>query len=275
MKKHAWRINSTAAVSLQDFLAERLQLSRNRAKGLIDARMVFVNGRRVWMARHRLRSGDLVETAAAGPLPPPAAPAILYDARGLLAVDKPPGILSNGPRSLEELLRGTLARPGLQALHRLDRDTTGCLLFTDDPILRETVIRLFAEHRVIKVYHAIVGARPGFQTRSITLPVDGQAACTNLRVLDAGPQCAHLQLSIATGRTHQIRRHLEALRLPLLGERVYNAGRRLTEREMRVPRQMLHARRLVLTLPGAGAPLQIEAPLPADFRGTLRAFHLR
>ncbi len=74
---------------------------------------------------------------------------------------------------------------------------------------------------------------------------------------------------------HQIRRHLEALPNPLLGERVYAAGRRLSSREMSVPRQMLHARRLVLPLPGAGAPLQIEAPLPADVRGILKAFHLR
>ena len=275
MKKHTWRINSTTNLSLQDFLAERLQLSRTRAKELIDSRTVFVNGRRIWMARHLLRAGDIVKTAANTPSPTAAEPSILYNAHDLLVADKPPGILSNGPDSLEDLLRKTLARPGLAALHRLDRDTSGCLMFTDNAALREAVIQLFAAQQVTKVYHAIVGARPNFQTKSCTLPVDGLSACTNLRVLDTGPQCAHMQISITTGRTHQIRRHLEALRLPLLGERIYNPGRRLTEREMNVPRQMLHARRVSLPLPGVKAPLQIEAPLPKDFRNTLHAFHLR
>lgn len=275
MKKHTWRINFQDSATLQDFLSDRLRLSRSRAKGLIDERAVFVNGRRVWMARHRLQPGDLVETAQSPAPPPRPAATILYNEHGLLAADKPAGILSNGPRSLEELLRRQLARPRLTALHRLDRDTTGCLLFTDDPALRATIIGLFADHRVIKVYHAIVGARPDFQTRTVTLPVDGQTACSQFRVLDAGARCAHLQIAIATGRTHQIRRHLESLRIPLLGERVYAAGRRLTALEMNVPRQMLHARRLALTLPGAGGALKIEAPLPDDFRQTLREFHLR
>ncbi len=110
MKKHAWRINFRDSATLQDFLADRLRLSRNQAKGLIDERAVFVNGRRVWMARHRLRPGDLVETAPPPPAQPPrTAPDILYNDHGLLAVDKPAGILSNGTHSLEELLRQQLA----------------------------------------------------------------------------------------------------------------------------------------------------------------------
>ena len=226
------------------------------------------------MARHQLRAGDIVKITTTTH-PTAAEPSILYNAQNLLVVDKPPGILSNGPDSLEDLLQKKLARPGLKALHRLDRDTSGCLMFTDNAALRDAVIQLFAAQQVTKVYNAIVGVRPNFQTKSCTLPVDGLSACTNLRVLDAGPQCAHMQISITTGRTHQIRRHLEALRLPLLGERVYNPGRRLTEREMCVPRQMLHARRVTLPLPGADAPLQIEAPLPKDFRNTLHTFHLR
>lgn len=276
MKKHAWRINFKGRPpNLLDLLAANLQLSRNQAKALLDRRGVFVNGRRIWMARHQLRPGDLVEATESAAPSPDQPPPILYNGQGLLVVNKPAGIVSQGPGSLEALLRQALACPGLMALHRLDRDTTGCLMFSAEPALREKIISLFAAHRVTKVYHAIVSARPDFREREISMPVDGQSAVTRLRVLDAGAQCAHLQIAIATGRTHQIRRHLEALRLPLLGDRQYAAGRRLTEQEMRAPRQMLHARRLVLPHPLTGAPLQLEAPLPADFRRALQLFHLR
>ena len=201
-----------------------------------------------------MRAGDIVKITTTTH-PTAAEPSILYNAQNLLVVDKPPGILSNGPDSLEDLLQKKLARPGLKALHRLDRDTSGCLMFTDNAALRDAVIQLFAAQQVTKVYNAIVGVRPNFQTKSCTLPVDGLSACTNLRVLDAGPQCAHMQISITTGRTHQIGAIWKPC-VPLLGERVC-FGRRLTEREMCVPRQMLHAA-VALPLPGADAPLQMK-----------------
>ncbi|MCA1809478.1 MAG: pseudouridine synthase [Kiritimatiellia bacterium] len=275
MKKRSWQIEPQQPPrTLQEYLADHLGISRNQAKALIDRRGVFINKRRVWMARHRVKPGDVIELTESAPVPDKLPP-ILHRESGLLILDKPPGVTTNGPHSLETILRQLLNRPRLEALHRLDRDTSGCVMFCDDRDLAATIIALFAARRVTKIYQAIVIGRPEFEQREMDTPLDGQPARTRLRVLDRSRLAAHLQISIDTGRTHQIRRHLMQLRLPLLGDRHYTAGRTLDKAQMHVPRQMLHARRLLLPHPAGHATLKVQAPLPQDFLSALRAMGLR
>ena len=128
-------------LTLQDFIASWMSLSRNRAKSLIDARTVFVNSTRIWMARHRLKRGDIVEISG---VPPPArrsqAPEILLDTPSFLVVNKPADCLANGPASAEQELRDFLKDPQIQAAHRLDRDTTGCLLMARNQAAFDAVL---------------------------------------------------------------------------------------------------------------------------------------
>ncbi|MBI2440764.1 MAG: RluA family pseudouridine synthase [Lentisphaerae bacterium] len=263
-------------VTLLAFLAGRLRMSNRRAKALLDARGVFVNGQRVWMARHRLSPGNRVEvqkelTTGATVARPP----VLYESPDYLIVNKPPGLLANGPRSLEESLRRLTACPALRAAHRLDRDTSGCLLFAKHAEAFGRARRLFGQQRVRKLYHAIVSGCVAEPTREITYPIDGRSARTYLTTMAANRQASHLKIELLTGRTHQIRRHLVAIGHPLLGDQQYGTRRELNARERAVRRQMLHAADLSFSHPVTAQLVRAQAPLPADFTECLRQFGLR
>jgi len=268
-----------AGVTLQEFLAAQLQLSKGKAKALLDQRVVFVNGRRVWMARHALRPGDLVEVQAqavapAAPAGAPA-PAVLYEDGDYLVVNKPPGRLAAGPDSVERDLQARRRLPALAAVHRLDRDTSGCLLFAKHARALAAAIGLFGQRAVTKVYHAIAAGRLPDGVHEINVPVDGQPALTRVARLDANPRASHLKLNIETGRTHQIRKHLLAVRHPVLGDKAYGGRFQPAGWQQEVPRQMLHAAVLAFPQPLTGAPVRCAAPLPGDFRACLRHLRLR
>lgn len=263
-------------LTLQQFLAGRLARSRNAAKGLIDQRRIFVNDRRVWMARHGLRGGDIVS----GVFQPENQPAIgrgaiLYEDRDYLIADKPAGILSNGPASLEAELIKLSGNCALAAGHRLDKDTSGCLVFAKHAAAKKRLVELFARNQVQKKYAAITRGRMAAKALTITRPIAGQSARTAVRLIDATPAASHLALTIATGRTHQIRIHLAALGHPLLGDRQYGVDRAVTPLEKSIPRQMLHAAEIKFFQPFTGQPVAGRANLPADFRTALKKYHLK
>lgn len=255
---------------LLDFLADGLNTPRRRAKALLDQRNLFVNGRRIWMARHRLATGDVIELTHSNPTPRAEAPPnILYRDDMLLVIDKPRGRYTVGTRSLETELRNTPAYASLCAVHRLDRDTTGCLLFAMTPAIKTRLIDQFRKRTVRKSYDTLVFGRVTFRHRTIRLPLDGHLAITHVHVLQTSDHATHLEVHIETGRTHQIRRHLAAIGHPLIGDKYYGAGIVCPPAMRDVARQMLHARRLRFRHPLTNACLAIEAPLPHDFNECL------
>lgn len=262
-------------LSLLGFLATRLGLSRGKAKDLLNSRNVFVNRRRVWMAKHVLRPGDHVQ------LPTPAprersslGPVILYEDDDYLIADKPAGTLSNGPHSLEAALKEATDSPELTAVHRLDKHTSGCLLVARNPAAADAVLALFRRREIRKTYHVIVVRRFRDAQRTIETPIDGRPAVTHVRRLDAGAEASHLLATIETGRTHQIRRHLASLGHPVMGDTHYGTRAPVTAASIGVGRQMLHASSLTLLQPLNGQRVRIEARLPSDFRQCLRLFRL-
>lgn len=265
----------TAGVALAAFLADRLGLSKRNAKALVDTRNVFVNRRRVWMARHALKAGDTVEVTHSPGRSKPAAAAPLYEDDGYLVVNKPPGLLSNGDDdSLERRLRQDRREPDLQCVHRLDRDTSGCLLLARSEAAFEAAVGLFREHTVRKVYRAIVLGFVEPRDMTLTQPVDGQRAVSHVRVLDANRDASHVAVTIETGRTHQIRKHLAGAHHPVVGDRYYAARTRASDKSMRVGRQMLHAYALELANPVTAQRIRARAALPGDFRRVLKLFRL-
>jgi 23S rRNA pseudouridine1911/1915/1917 synthase len=265
---------------LLEVVTHHLGMSKKQAKRLLDARSVFVNHRRVWMARHPLQVGDEVEVVGFRPPSAPARPAapprlrILRETAAWLAVDKPAGLLTNGPDSLESLLRAQRQEPALEAVHRLDRDTTGCILFARHAQSRATLLALFEGHAVRKTYVAIVqGAFPSHLLR-VDKRLDGLEAVTDFRVRDANARASLVEARPQTGRTHQLRLHVRAVGHPLAGDRTYATGELGNEALRRLPRQMLHAWRLAWT-DAAGEEIKIEAPWPADFQQALRSLGLR
>lgn len=253
----------------------RLGISRKQAKRLLNERCVFVNQRRIWMAHHPLRSGDVVEVLARAALVPPETVTSLraiHQDESCFVIDKPAGIASVGPDSAESRLRAR--HPEIQPVHRLDRDTSGCLLFARTEIARRSLEKQFEERVIEKVYQAIViGPFPDTLTR-IEKPVDGLTALTEFRLLRRNPIAAHIEARPRTGRTHQIRAHLQAAGYPLAGDRAY-ATRAVREDILRhLPRQMLHAWRLTWRDPLTGEHRRAQATLPKDFRDALVALKL-
>jgi len=262
--------------TLQEFLAAHLGISKGKAKDLLDLRIVFVNGRRVWMAKHELKARDKIEVQLAT-TPTAVAqrmPKILFQDADLLVVDKPAGLLANGPGSVEELLRTKLALPVLEVVHRLDRDTSGCLLLAKNLAMRDKLVALFGQREVTKVYHAIAAGRVPDDIHEIRTPVEGEPALSRLERLDANPQASHLKVNIETGRTHQIRRHLLQIHHPVLGDKQYGGRFQPAGHQAEIPRQMLHSAVLVFPHPATGAQVRCVATLPADFRGCLRSLRL-
>ena len=277
---------------LQDFLAKRLSLSRRAAKALIDGRNVWVNRGCVWMAGYRLRPGDSVEIpervvgaakrrasggwreGGGGPAAPKSHVRVLWQNDDYLVCDKPAGRLScDGAGSVEELLREQESLPSLAAVHRLDRDTTGCLLFAKTSAALEKAIECFKARKVTKIYHAIVLGRFPYQHQTIDAPIGGEKAVSHVTRETASADASLLRISIETGRTNQIRRHLASIRFPVVGDRVFGLKSARDPRLMGVPRQMLHAS--TLELPDPASPhssIRAHSPMPADFRATLRAF---
>ena len=278
---------------LQDFIATRFGLSRRAAKAVIDGRSVWVNRRCVWIAHHALKAGDTVEIPRAvvsaakrqkgsnvsASLPSGQSPErrhvrVIAHTDFYIVADKPAGIVScDDPRSVEAILREQLKEPNLQAVHRLDRDTTGCLLFAKNYQAYLAAVEIFKTHRVSKTYFAIVAGRFEHSHFTVDAPLDGERAVSHVAREAVGQDASFLRVRIETGRTNQIRRHLSSIRFPIVGDRTFGLKNARDPRLMSVPRQMLHAATLTLPDPMAkGEEIRAHAPLPADFRSALRLF---
>ena len=303
----ALTVNKADAKVLQDFLAQKFALSRRAAKAMIDGRSVWVNRACVWIARYALKTGDRVEiptavvkgaqrqgraddVAAAGktrsqfPIPHPSSPIphpplrrhirVLWSDANYLVCDKPAGVVScDDPKSAEAILREQEGIPTLEAVHRLDRDTTGCLLFAKSHAAFLAAVEVFKTHKVSKTYHAIVVGRFPYAHQTVDTPIDGEPAVSRVAREGASDDASFLRVRIETGRTNQIRRHLASVRFPIVGDRVFGLKRVRDPRLLQAPRQMLHASTLTLPNPlGRHSEIKVHSPLPADFRATLRLF---
>ncbi len=291
-----------AGKPLQDFLSSHFGLSRRSAKAVIDGRSVWVNRKCVWIAHHVLRSGDTVEVPravvsaakrqSAGSSGPKGSNGlngsakeasgdrqlrhirVLLETKDFIVADKPAGVLSNGaPGSAETILREQLNEPNLQAVHRLDRDTSGCLLFARNYAAYLAAVEVFKTHKVRKEYRAIVAGCFPYAHQRIDAPLDGQTAVSHVLREHSAADASFLKVRIETGRTNQIRRHLASVRFPIVGDRTFGLKHARDPRLMSVPRQMLHASSLELPDPTVkGATIKVHSPLPADFRATLKLF---
>ncbi len=254
--------------TLIELVATSLSISKKAAKRHIDAQEVFVNGRCVWIASYALKPGDLVTIVKEANFLPRIQ--ILFEDEELLIVNKPPGILTNGDQSFEKEIRDSKGYPELLAVHRLDRDTSGAVLFSKKRSIKPSLDALFVEREVDKLYEAIVEGRFPRTLSEITLPLEGKTARTLPKVVSSNAQASYLRIKIETGRTHQIRRHMLSVGHSVLGDREYKGRGVLWP----IRRQMLHASELSFFHPLTKKRLEINAPLPEDFTDCLRLFEL-
>lgn len=203
---------------------------------------------------------------------------IILDKPAGIAVHGGPGGGDNLERHFPHLRYGLAHIPALA--HRLDRDTSGCLALGRHPKALSKLGKLFQSGRVEKTYWAVVLGAPPEPTGRIcapllkkTLPhgwrmvVDaaGQTAATRWTTLGAGGDLTWLELTLETGRTHQIRVHLAHLGCPVMGDPIYG-----WEKQPRpLPPTQLHARRLILPLAASKPPVDVTAPVPPHMRAAL------
>ncbi len=258
---------------LQKFLAARLALSGRKAKSLLDDRCVLVNRRRMWMARHVVRRGDQIliieQTELSSKL------RVLWMEDPFLVLDKPPGVVSNGPGSLETRLQSEDKFSDWRAVHRLDRDTSGCILFAASLRDKDAIVKQFRSNSIRKIYHAIVTGKTSSARASLKAPLDEKKAVTRFEVLDSNRLATHIRIELRTGRTHQIRKHMAATGHQVVGDKTYSTGSPIGAEFQDVPRQMLHAQKFGFIHPETKKEIRVAAPLPPDFRRTLKSLRLR
>ena len=276
---------------LDRFLAEPLG-SRAQAQRAIDAGAVRVDGQQRGKGV-AVRVGQQVEVDLQPPPAPSASPSpaphsIVYEDEHLLVVDKPSGVVVHPARGHRE---GTLAqalaarvvggadadRPGI--VHRLDRDTSGLLVVARSEEVHRRLKSALAARGITREYTALVQGRPSARSGTIDAPIgrDRQArtrmsidtdqpreARTHFTLTEALPTSSLLRVRLETGRTHQIRVHLQAIGHPVSGDPDYG-----TRGQFGLTRQFLHASRLAFAHPISGRPLALESDLPDDLREAL------
>ena len=292
--------------------AAQADLSRSRLQALIRDGRVHVNGHAA-RASLRLHAGDRVQVELPPPrtarLDPERIPlAIVHEDESILVVNKPAGLVVHPGAGVAS---GTLAhallhhdpaiaevggegRPGI--VHRLDRDTSGLMVVARTPRAYRTLVEAIKNRAVKRRYLCLawgsmraargtadgaIGRDPRRRQRMAVVARGGKPARTHWRVAGRFGVCTELEVTLETGRTHQIRVHLAHAGHPVVGDPVYGGGARM---RLRLPpaerslarglldilnRQALHASELEFAHPISGRALRFEAPLPADFAAAL------
>jgi 23S rRNA pseudouridine1911/1915/1917 synthase len=300
---HARRLDQVLAEWLVDH-------SRTRIKSWIEAGAVTIDGVPAERASQALVAGSVVEVTPQEierKIGGTAQIRVLFDDPDFALVDKPAGVICHPSESVRggtvseqaEALWGSLPdpryseddedhdrRPGI--VHRLDARTSGVMVVAKTELAAQALVAQFAARQVKKTYVAIVFGTPRFVSDWIETPIgrdarhsdrmsvvregDGRTAETYYEVRERFDGCALLEVQPRTGRTHQIRVHLESIELPIIGDPLYRGRHRhreLPKSAPRIDRQALHAARIEFAHPRTGATVVGEAPLADDMQALL------
>ena len=284
---------------LDSALARMFGLSRAQAADLIGTGSVLIDGRPAAKS-DRVSGGEWLDV----PLPPPprvsASPdpvpglIVRYEDADIVVVDKPVGVAAHptpgwtGPTVLAGLqaagyqvaTSGAAERQGI--VHRLDAGTTGVMVVAKSEHAYRVLKQAFRDRAVDKRYHALVQGHPDPLRGTIDAPIgrhpagdgrfavvaDGRPAVTHYNTLEAFRAASLLDVGLETGRTHQIRVHMAAVRHPCAGDRLYGADPVLARR-LGLSRQWLHAVSLSFAHPADGRRVEFTSPYPADLAAAL------
>jgi 23S rRNA pseudouridine1911/1915/1917 synthase len=279
-------------------LSRLFGLSRARSAELIGDGQVLLGGR-LAAKSDRVPAGEWLEVtlpAAPEPAPPQPVPGleVIYQDQDILVVDKPAGVAAHptpgwtGPTVLQGLQAagyalsssGPAERQGI--VHRLDASTTGVMVLAVSDPGYSAMKRAFREREVSKTYHALVQGHPDPLRGTIDAPIGrhpsgdgrfavvaaGRPSVTHYDTLEAFRAASLTEVNLETGRTHQIRVHMAAIRHPCVGDRLYGADPVLAAR-LGLTRQWLHAVRLGFAHPADGRPMEFSSGYPADLQHAL------
>jgi len=280
---------------LDQFIAIQFSLSRAQATKAVREGLVRLNGciekkpsktvseeSRVEMSSVTPSSTELAEARTEGPH------VVLYEDAACLIINKPQGI---DVYALLAELKEEYSLPSLALAHRLDKGTSGCLLIAKNPAACDALQSQFKERTIEKVYLAIVAGIPKEAKASIEAQIgrslvdrkkmslfrtgNSRTALTMYRTLATAEKCSLLECRIATGRTHQIRVHLNAIGHPILGDETYgnDESRKLSEK-CAITLPCLHAASLTFVSPATEKSVAVQAPPPKTFHDAMKTLHL-
>ncbi len=282
-------------------LARLLGVSRSRVADLVAAGAVLVDGRPA-VKSDRLVVGAWLEVdleALDGPVAPAPEPVaglrVVYEDDDVVVVDKPVGVAAHpSPGWTGPTVVGALSAAGVRVatsgaaerqgiVHRLDVGTSGLMVVAKSEHAYRVLKRAFKERTVEKVYHAVVQGHPEPTVGTVDAPIGrhprddwkfavvatGKPSVTHYRVLEMVPSASLVEVHLETGRTHQIRVHMAALRHPCVGDLTYGADPALATR-LGLTRQWLHAARLGFAHPATGAWLELTSDYPDDLEHAWR-----
>ena len=289
-------------MELERYLKEVMAVSARQRQKLFFSRGVYVNGSSAHTKR-LLKAGDMVavrqfKDTGYGVVPEEGPVDVLYEDNEVIVLNKPAGMLvhpagQTGSGTLANYLAHYFKVKGqmvtIRPLHRLDRDTTGCVLFAKSSEVQAKLEASLAAGRLHRKYEAVVSGdvallQAKFPEGTINLPIGrnplqpnrrqvmagGKEAVTHFQVLKQGREYSLLQLTLETGRTHQIRVHLAHAGCPVAGDRMYGSPCRA------IRRQALHGAELDFLQPVTGRRLVVKAPYPEDMQkliGMMEAEH--
>ncbi|MFH1269763.1 MAG: RluA family pseudouridine synthase [Candidatus Omnitrophota bacterium] len=200
---------------------------------------------------------------------------VIYEDDWLLVLNKPAGLLTiPTPRKelrtltsiLNEDFKEKNAPYHLHPCHRLDRETSGLIVYAKGKSAQKKMMAEFWRKEVRKTYTAFIQGRPPKEEGTISYPVEGKSAVTKYRIIDKKKDYSVAEIAPLTGRTNQIRIHFKRIGHPLVGETKF-AFRR--DFKLKAKRLFLHAKKLEFTHPMAGKPISLLAPLPPDMEDFL------
>jgi 23S rRNA pseudouridine1911/1915/1917 synthase len=281
-------------------LARLFGFSRTRAAELVAAGDVLVDGAAA-IKSDRVHAGAWLDVALPAPVSAPvvvaeAVPgmAILYDDDHIVVVDKPVGVAAHpSPGWTGPTVVGGLAGAGFRVstsgsaerqgvVHRLDVGTSGVMVVAKSERAYTVLKRAFKERTVDKIYHALVQGHPDPLRGTVDAPIgrhpsadykwavtaNGKPSVTHYDTLEAHRAASLLEVTLETGRTHQIRVHMAAMRHPCVGDLTYGADPTLSAR-LGLTRQWLHAVRLAFDHPDTGERIEFTSSYPDDLAGAL------
>ena len=281
-------------------LARMLGLSRTRAADLVSGGHVRLDGVAA-VKSDRVHAGtwldlELPDLPSAGPpvLEPVPGLRVLHDDDDVVVVDKPVGVAAHpSPGWTGPTVVGGLAGAGYRistsgaperqgVVHRLDVGTSGLMVVAKSERAYTLLKRAFRDRTVEKIYHALVQGHPDPSSGTVDAPIDrhprhdyryavvagGKESVTHYETLEAFRSASLLEVTLETGRTHQIRVHMAALRHPCVGDLTYGADPTLSAR-LGLTRQWLHAARLAFDHPGSGERVSFTSPYASDLADAL------
>lgn len=284
---------------IDTFLSSNLEISRTKVASDIEAGAVIVNGK-IASKSYRLNLNDEIkyapiEKTIVDPKDQVIDIKVLYSDDDIVVVDKPFGVAAHaspgweGPTVTASIAAkghristsGVSERQGI--VQRLDVGTSGVMVVAKSDFAYENLKESFRTRTVKKVYHALVQGHPDPSSGTIDAPISrhpqenykyavvqgGRESITHYETLEAFPYASLLKIELETGRTHQIRVHMSAIKHPCVGDPMYGADPKLAEK-LGLTRQWLHATSLTFKHPRTGAEVTFDSPYPQDLASSLK-----